>query len=374
MTIANTKVLAKVVAAFAVAALALSAFALSANAQTTTTTTTTTSASSCASFNRDLTMGSTGADVTALQTWLISKGFTIAAGATGYFGGQTQAALAQYQASVKISPAAGYFGPITRAQVNATKQVPAPAPVIPDRDGNDDEDEDEEKADARKAIDSAEDELADARDEVEEANEDNIDTNDAEDLLEDAEDRIADAEEAFDDEDYEEAMELVDEAEDLINEALDEIEENDDEDEDDRVSTSAKVTDRDGADNDYATFEIEVELNAFGEDIYIDQDEDVSFEYEVQDSDGNEVTGQTLLSSFLESSADEEGDYYVVEEDESERFTLTVVFNPLAVDEGKLFRLQLLGINYADSEEAPEDTWLARPTSDYRTKSVLIVD
>lgn len=75
------------------------------------------SAGSCASFTRDLTIGSTGADVTALQNLLISKGFTIAAGATGYFGGQTQAALAQYQASVGITPAAGYFGPITRAKV-----------------------------------------------------------------------------------------------------------------------------------------------------------------------------------------------------------------------------------------------------------------
>ncbi|MEK7510878.1 MAG: peptidoglycan-binding protein [Patescibacteria group bacterium] len=78
------------------------------------------SASVNASFNRDLTIGSSGADVTALQNWLISKGFAIAAGATGYFGGQTQAALAKYQASVGITPAAGYFGPMTRAKVNAS--------------------------------------------------------------------------------------------------------------------------------------------------------------------------------------------------------------------------------------------------------------
>jgi len=138
MTIANTKVLAKVVAAFAVAALALSAFALSASAQTTTTTTTTTTASACASFNRDLTVGSTGPDVTALQQWLISKGFTIAAGATGYFGGQTQAAVARYQASVGISPAAGYFGPITRAQVNSV------ACAGGNTGGNDDDDDDDD--------------------------------------------------------------------------------------------------------------------------------------------------------------------------------------------------------------------------------------
>src|SRR5436190_1573082 len=33
-----------------------------------------------ATFTRDLTIGSTGADVTALQTWLIGKGMVIPAG------------------------------------------------------------------------------------------------------------------------------------------------------------------------------------------------------------------------------------------------------------------------------------------------------
>jgi peptidoglycan hydrolase-like protein with peptidoglycan-binding domain len=70
-------------------------------------------------FTMDLTIGSTGSQVTALQTWLISKGYSIPAGATGYFGTQTQAAVAAYQAANGISPAAGYFGPITRAQVNS---------------------------------------------------------------------------------------------------------------------------------------------------------------------------------------------------------------------------------------------------------------
>lgn len=71
-------------------------------------------------FSRDLTLGSSGADVTALQNFLINKGFTIPAGATGYFGAQTAAALGKYQAANGIAPAAGYFGPVTRAKVNAT--------------------------------------------------------------------------------------------------------------------------------------------------------------------------------------------------------------------------------------------------------------
>ncbi|MEK7079984.1 MAG: peptidoglycan DD-metalloendopeptidase family protein [Patescibacteria group bacterium] len=74
-------------------------------------------------FSRDLTVGSQGDDVTALQTFLItaSKGpkatALASAGATGYFGALTQAALAEYQASASISPSAGYFGPLTRVQI-----------------------------------------------------------------------------------------------------------------------------------------------------------------------------------------------------------------------------------------------------------------
>ena len=64
-----------------------------------------------------LTIGSSGADVTTLQSWLISKGFSLPAGATGYFGSQTQAALAAFQSANGISPAVGYYGPVTMAKV-----------------------------------------------------------------------------------------------------------------------------------------------------------------------------------------------------------------------------------------------------------------
>jgi len=56
-----------------------------------------------------------GPDVTTLQNFLMTQGMTIPAGATGYFGPQTQAALIQFQLANDIAPAVGYFGPITRA-------------------------------------------------------------------------------------------------------------------------------------------------------------------------------------------------------------------------------------------------------------------
>lgn len=84
-----------------------------------TTTTTTTTGGTCPMFTMDLTMGKTGAEVTALQNFLIGKGHAIAAGATGLFGAQTKAALVAFQSANGITPAAGYFGPVTRAKVSA---------------------------------------------------------------------------------------------------------------------------------------------------------------------------------------------------------------------------------------------------------------
>ena len=78
------------------------------------------SASVLTQFNRNLTIGSTGSDVAALQTILVNQGFLVmpVGVAKGYFGNLTRAALAKFQASVQISPAVGYFGPITRGYMN----------------------------------------------------------------------------------------------------------------------------------------------------------------------------------------------------------------------------------------------------------------
>ncbi len=74
---------------------------------------------------RDLEMGMNGEDVRKLQDFLISKSFTIAAGATGYFGSQTKDALIAYQKASAISPAAGYFGAQTRAYILQTNKESA---------------------------------------------------------------------------------------------------------------------------------------------------------------------------------------------------------------------------------------------------------
>ncbi len=74
-------------------------------------------ASSCA-FTKDLTVKSSGSEVTCLQNALIAAGYSIPAGATGYFGAQTQTAVMAWQKAAGVSPAAGYFGPKSRAAFN----------------------------------------------------------------------------------------------------------------------------------------------------------------------------------------------------------------------------------------------------------------
>ncbi len=94
-------------------------------------------------FSKDLTLGSKGADVKALQQFLNANGYTVAATGAGskgmeteYFGPATKAALAKYQAAKGITPSVGYFGPKTRAVVNASAVVtptptPTPGPTAP---------------------------------------------------------------------------------------------------------------------------------------------------------------------------------------------------------------------------------------------------
>jgi peptidoglycan hydrolase-like protein with peptidoglycan-binding domain len=78
-------------------------------------------------FTRNLSLGSSGLDVKALQYYLNTHGFPVTttpayAGSLGYetehFGAATEKALALFQKAHGIAPVSGFFGPITRAYVN----------------------------------------------------------------------------------------------------------------------------------------------------------------------------------------------------------------------------------------------------------------
>lgn len=152
MTVAN-KVAAKASVAFVAIAMALALFAPAAQAQTEAEMQaqidqllatiaalqaqmggdTTSTGGSCPTLTAPLTIGAQGANVTALQTYLIAEGHSIPAGATGYFGSQTQAAVAAWQAANAVSPAAGYWGPVSLAKYNA---------ICTSDDDDDDDDDD----------------------------------------------------------------------------------------------------------------------------------------------------------------------------------------------------------------------------------------
>lgn len=76
-------------------------------------------------FKKNLSADDTNSNVKELQKYLNASGFVIAktgAGSPGketdYFGSATKAALIKFQKAKKISPASGYFGPLTRGVVN----------------------------------------------------------------------------------------------------------------------------------------------------------------------------------------------------------------------------------------------------------------
>lgn len=82
-------------------------------------------------FNKNLTVGARGADVTALQDRLTAEGVYTYGVSTGYFGGVTKAAVKAYQTAKGISPVSGYVGPLTRASLNSSVAVNPGTPSTP---------------------------------------------------------------------------------------------------------------------------------------------------------------------------------------------------------------------------------------------------
>ncbi len=111
----------KVALGLLVALFVLTGFAVSANA----------------AVQSGLKMGMSGAAVMELQSALISKGYSIPAGATGYFGAQTKAAVIAFQtayasevlAPAGLSVATGYWGMYSAAKMNALLASVSPAPT-----------------------------------------------------------------------------------------------------------------------------------------------------------------------------------------------------------------------------------------------------
>ncbi|MBL8158325.1 peptidoglycan-binding protein [bacterium] len=94
---------------------------------------TTTSGAGCYAFTQSHQQGQSGGEIMWIQKFLNSHGAQVAASGAGspgnetaYFGAMTKAAVAKFQAANGITPAAGYWGPITIAKA---KSLCASAPT-----------------------------------------------------------------------------------------------------------------------------------------------------------------------------------------------------------------------------------------------------
>jgi len=142
-----------------------------------------------------------------------------------------------------------------------------------------------------------------------------------------------------------------------------------------RGDRSAVTTVADGADNDYATFRIDVDLTAFDEDAFIPQNAVDAFTFEIQDASTGAVLGtSTATTSSVTSTADTQGDYYRINENDTEEFSFMVTLNPLPENESRSYRMRLISVRFADSASAPDQTWTALPANVYQTGSTYIND
>lgn len=83
------------------------------------------------SFTRTLTVGSSGTDVTALQSFLKTAGYYTYPTATGFFGLVTKTAIAAFQKANGLDPI-GIVGPLTRGKLNILSGAGSPtAPASP---------------------------------------------------------------------------------------------------------------------------------------------------------------------------------------------------------------------------------------------------
>ena len=78
----------------------------------------------------NLTPGMRSEEVKTLQNYLMQQGFQISAGATGLYGPETTAAVAEFQKKNNIDAAgnSGYFGPRTKGFISGNQTVTTPAP------------------------------------------------------------------------------------------------------------------------------------------------------------------------------------------------------------------------------------------------------
>ncbi len=136
---------------------------------------------------------------------------------------------------------------------------------------------------------------------------------------------------------------------------------------------SAVVTTGDTAGDDYATFEVEVEVTAFEQDVRISTNVATSVAYTIVDGAGVVVGGTS--TPVLTSTADENGGYFEINEGETETITLQVTFD--ATTAGAAARLVFGSITFDELGTlvtTDDTTQTLLPVTDYRSDVVTLVN
>ena len=120
--------------------------------------------------------------------------------------------------------------------------------------------------------------------------------------------------------------------------------------------------------NDTVNYTMKVDVTAFNQDVYIAKNSATSVRYDKTNSSGTALgsTTNTAVDSFT-STADEDGTgaYFYVPEGSTETFTIVVKWSPGAPSAAT--GIQLLGLDYANTNAPENAAWEAAPAKDYRT-------
>jgi hypothetical protein len=127
--------------------------------------------------------------------------------------------------------------------------------------------------------------------------------------------------------------------------------------------------------DDTGIFTLEFEITAFGDDLYISntvkQGDIVGVEglnYLIVPVGDTATTSGTVISS-LSSTADEESGYFVVQEGETQTFTLDISYDP---ESSHSYRVQLHSLNYSTVASSPDKSQTFEPFEDFRTNYLTI--
>jgi fumarate reductase subunit C len=151
-----------------------------------------------------------------------------------------------------------------------------------------------------------------------------------------------------------------------------------------QVTTTAEGINISGADNDYAEFEIEFDISAFGNSAFISENAGDAIIFTIEDTSTGDIVyasngvqnGNAIVSFSMTADADNR--YFRINEGDSEKIIINVTYTPHAgtgVPPGSgSYRLVIDSVEYAFSEIAATDSYTTRPRSKFRTTSVNIID